>query len=39
MKYMYVYILATLMAVGFGLALFLCSRERHYEKVLEYEQN
>jgi 4-amino-4-deoxy-L-arabinose transferase-like glycosyltransferase len=35
MKHMYVFILATLVAVGFGLALFLCSRERHYEK----EQN
>jgi 4-amino-4-deoxy-L-arabinose transferase-like glycosyltransferase len=32
MKHMYVFILATLVAVGFGLALFLCSRERYYEK-------
>jgi len=39
MKHMYVYILATLVAVGFGLALFLCTRERHYEKVLKNEHN
>ena len=39
MKHMYVYILAALVAVGFGLALFLWSRERHNEKVLYNEQN
>ncbi|HIC99030.1 MAG TPA: DUF2834 domain-containing protein, partial [Pyrodictiaceae archaeon] len=39
MKHMYVYILATLVAVGFGLALFLCSREKHYEKVLKNVHN
>ena len=39
MKHMYVYILATLVAVGFGLALFLCNRERYYEKVLKNAHN
>ena len=34
-KNMYLFILATLVAVGFGLALFLCMRERHYEKELK----
>lgn len=32
MKNMYLFIVATLMAVGFGLALFLCMRERFFEK-------
>ena len=31
MKKVYIPILATLVAVGFGLALFLCMRERFYE--------
>jgi len=32
MKHSYLFILATLVAVGFGLALFLCMRERFLEK-------
>jgi hypothetical protein len=32
MKHRYLFILATLVAVGFGLALFLYMRERFYEK-------
>jgi len=35
MRYMVIPILATFVAVGFGLALFLCLRERHFEN----EQN
>lgn len=34
MKHVYIPLLATLIAVGFGLALFLCLRERHFEKEL-----
>jgi len=37
MKNLYIPIIATFIAVGFGLALFLCMRERHYEKVLKNE--
>ncbi len=37
MKKIYIPILATIVAVGFGLALFLCMRERHYEKKLNNE--
>jgi len=37
MKHIYLFILATLVAVGFGLALFLCIRERHYEEVAKSE--
>ena len=33
MKYMVFPILTTFVAVGFGLAVFLCMRERHIEKV------
>jgi hypothetical protein len=33
MKHMYLFILATLVAVGFGLALFLCMREKFFEKI------
>jgi len=33
MKKIYIPILATIVAVGFGLALFLCMRERHYDRV------
>lgn len=32
MKHAYISVLATLVAVGFGLALFLCMRERFFEK-------
>ena len=32
MEKIYIPILASLVAVGFGLAVFLCMRERHYEK-------
>ena len=37
MKNMYLFIVATLVAVGFGLALFLCMRERFFEKDLKNE--
>ena len=33
MKKIYIPILATIVAVGFGLTLFLCMRERHYDRV------
>jgi hypothetical protein len=32
MKKIYIPIFATIVAVGFGLALFLCMRERHYDR-------
>jgi len=34
MKQVYIPVLATLIAVGFGLAVFLCMRERHNKKEL-----